>query len=207
MIRPDGAIVRPAVVSVSSPALGKNGAELEAYLQPDGHLDQALYTKARQAMTEQIILNVRDAKLSAAPDRVILSAAGMGEFIAGLSKEDAAMATKLAVREMADLIVQLSKENVSVVFTDKDDQGTFWKEVNAALKNRAPVAFVGALPGNWISDKDLVVNSTSGFYHPGHGGKAGKSLDGQFGDTLLFDVHVLRSIFHSVGLSPADLGQ
>lgn len=207
MIRPDGTIVTPTVVCVSSPALGKNGAELATYLLPDGRLDTGLYAKARQAITDQVLVNLRSLNANNERKRVVLSAAGMGEFIAGLSKEDAARASRLAAKEMADLIIQLGKDKVSVVYTDKDDQGAFWKQVNEYLGEGATAAFVGALPGNWVDDKDLIVNSTSGFYQPGHGGQAGKSLDGQFGDTLLFDAHMLRSIFHSVGLRPADLAE
>lgn len=207
MIRPDGSIVTPTVLCVSSPALGKNGAELATYLLPDGRLNTDLYAKARQAITDQVIVNVRSLNANNERKRVVLSAAGMGEFIAGLSKEDAASATKLAAKEMADLITQLGKDKVSVVYTDKDDQGAFWRQVNEYLDEGARPAFVGALPGNWVDDNDLIVNSTSGFYQPGHGGQAGKSLDGQFGDTLLFDAHMLRSIFHSVGLRPADLAE
>ncbi len=201
MMRPDGVIVSPKVACISSPALGKNGAELAAYVQPGAHLDRALYLKARQAISRQITENV----LRAGPSwRVILSAVGMGEFLSGLSKEDAAEATKIAAKEMATLIDQLTDKGVSVVYTDRDDQGSFWKQVNTQLKK--PVAFIGAVPGNWVEDKDLFINSTSNFYYPGHGGTAAKSLDGQFGDTLLFDAHVLRSIFHSVGLKQEYLG-
>lgn len=207
MIRPDGTIVTPTVVCVSSPALGKNGAELESYRRPDGRLDTDLYVKARREIGEQILANVRSLNASSAPKRVVLSAAGMGEFIAGLSKEDAALATRFAATEMADLVVQLGKENVSVVYTDKDDKSDFWQQVNERLKKNTSVAFVGALPGNWVSDDDIIINSTSGFYQPGHGGQTGKSLDGQFGDTLLFDVHMLRSILYSAGLRPADLAE
>ncbi len=201
MVRPDGTIVTPKVGCVSSPALGRNGAELGGYLTPDGRLDQALYLKARQEISAQI---EEISSRAGHSRRIILSAAGMGEFIAGLSKEDRAAATQIAAREMARLVADLTGEGISVVYTDKDDQGDFWKEVNAQLK--APVAFVGAMPGNWVDNNDLLINSTSNFYHPGHGGNVGKSLDGQFGDTLLFDAHVLRSIFHSVGLKSEDLG-
>lgn len=147
------------------------------------------------------------------PDRpgVVLSAVGMDSFLHFLCDADQTLAKKAGTEAFAKLIVDLRKEHkdnkdfvVSISDLKKHSNLTtgFWEDINAAVANLAPagmdknsdeakfyqpIKWIGEIPGNWVTDKHIIVNAWDPHSLVGNRCKWDKSFDGAIGTE--FAVH------------------
>lgn len=208
MSRPDGSIVYPRIFNAAAPALDSTRQpEYELYVK-NGCLDPALYRRQIAAIFGQF----RQAVDGQRPGRVVLSAIGTQSFLMLLNSEDKDVARKIVASALADTIVELRGKGIPTVFTDRDAKGVVWALVNHQLQlgGHAPIDWVGAVPGNWAGDGDLLLNGADSASVTGNHCARDRSIDGFLGaNSLVHVVHLLLCGMHGRGriaTEPADAG-
>jgi hypothetical protein len=197
-MRADGKVARPVILSVSAPDLSQKGQpEWPHYVDGDDRLREAPYRHSLETPWGHIF------KSSARhPDhRVVLSAFGMENFILGLPPKEQERARKIGAEVFARSIRELQGRGVDVAFTDVKKNGPFWTEVNRLLPERSAIRCVGALPGDWMRNKDIVVNAWDPESLVGNGCEIDNSCDGWVGrSSMTHEAHAAACSLYQSGV-------
>jgi hypothetical protein len=190
------------ILSVYAPALCDDKTPAwNVYVNNKGVLDSQTYKNAFSSMADQIIacacLPNNNGK------RVVLSAVGMGNFVEGLGNKQKERAQKIAASQFAKCIRDLRHKGVDVAYTDTEEKSEFWNKVNSLLKARKgpPIEYAGKVPGEWITDRDIIVNANDPSQMAGY--PDGLGIDGALGrNSPMHAVHAMAAILFSEGLFP-----
>jgi hypothetical protein len=177
-MRDDGKVVRPVILSVSAPDLGSpDQPEWPHYVDNDNRLREAPYRHSLETLWGHILQSSAQH-----PDhRVVLSAFGMENFIKGLPPKEQRKARAIGADIFARSIKELQHRGIDVAFTDIEENGPFWTDVNRLLPEGSAIRCVGALPGRWMRNKDIMVNAWDPESLVGNGCKIDNSCDGWVG--------------------------
>jgi hypothetical protein len=193
-------VVSPILLSVSAPALDiKTQPEWNEYVDSKGKLIQKNFELA----LTKIASHVRACAHEHPDHRVVLSAFGMNNFIAGLTPDQQEVALAIGHKAYAQMIGELRASGKEVVFSDRDDTSPFWKDVNISLQalsssEAEPIAFVGSMPGDWMNNKDIIVNAWDPNSVIGNGCNEDRSFDGAVGThSLCHYLHTLACAMFS----------
>ena len=100
---------------------------------------------------------------------------------------------------LADTARELCNRNISIGFTDIDEQ--FCRDINKITKPKPEVKFLGKIPGNWIKDNDMLLNAWDPHSLLGNGLAKDNTLDGFIGrSTLIHFMHALICSMHNSGV-------
>ena len=190
MHAPDEKIHRVQVMAVTAPALDTTEQpEWSHYVDQSGNLRETEYRLALETISNHIVRGARDC----GADRVVMSAFGMDAFLSGLTDRAEKTAKKIGVEVIGSLIHELrnNAKPTQVVYTDVSPDKQFWKDVNA-LNRREPIEWIGKIPGNWVKEKDMIVNAADPHSLSGNGCRFDRSLDGAIGtNSLVHFQHML----------------
>jgi len=202
-MRSDEAVVHPVVLSVSAPALDAlSQPERPIYVQK-GILNTDRYKESYEALCSHI----KQCAQHHPGHRVVLSAVGMGSFIGGLRGSERSKAEDVASTAFANMIAELHSQGAEVSFSDDNPGSSFWISVNNKLAQAsgAPIACLGKIPGDWLTNGDILVNAWDPHSIVGNGCAGDDSFDGYVGrSSLCHDMHTLACILQSQGLAALD---
>jgi hypothetical protein len=197
-MRDDGKVVRPVILSVSAPDLGSpDQPEWPHYVNSDNRLREAPYRYSLETLWGHIFRSSAQH-----PDhRVVLSAFGMENFIKGLPPKEKGRARAIGADVFARSIKELQHRGIDVAFSDIEENGPFWTDVNRLLPEGSAIRWVGALPGRWMRNKDITVNSWDPIALVGNGCRIDNSFDGWLGrSSATSESHVLVCILYYEGV-------
>lgn len=189
-----GATRRPTILSVSAPALDTSNQPEWTHYVKEGRLDRNAYRTAFLTLAGHIEQCV------AAPEnkgaQLVLSGFGMTNFLSGLSDDEKGVAKQIGADVFVDLINKLRAQGVDVVYTDASGSSPPWPAVNAAL-GAHPLTCVGSIPGDWITDQQIIVNAWDPHALVGNGCARDRSLDGYVGrNSLVHELHALACMLY-----------
>jgi hypothetical protein len=211
-LRTDSGMVRNLVVlSCVSPALDSpDQPDFQTYVRswedderiPLQELNQSAYLDAFNTIAEQV-LNCADDNPQC--DRIVLPAIGLNSFLGALTRDQQSVAIDIGSNVLAKLVVDLRSKGKEVVFTDSGTKSERMNGINALLGD-FPLTLAGSIPGDWISDNDLIVNAWDPHSLVGNKLAKDNSIDGFIGrNSLVHFMHGLHCAAFTEGVKLAGL--
>jgi len=201
MVTPDGGIHYPRLLHLSAPPLDSfRQVEFPLYM----HNGSLLMDQYRDAITTLFGL-LREAVTRERPGRMVLTAIGSGAYLNGVPAEQRPQACDVLVRQMADTVAWLRQQGIPVVYTDLHARKPFWHALNLELAQRGEeaLACIGRMPGEWVRDDDLILNSGDSKATLGNGGSRDPTADGGVNVSSTGQVqHVAACCCHAYGVEP-----
>lgn len=192
-----GKVRNVVVLSCVSPALDSlEQPDFQTYVRswedaegiPHQELNQPAYLDAFNAIAEQVIKCASD---NPQCKRIVLSAIGLNSFLGGLTRDQQSFAIDIGSMVLAKLAVDLREQGKEVVFTDAGTKSARMEGINALLGD-SPLTLAGAIPGDWITDNDLIVNAWDPHSLVGNKLAKDNSIDGFIGRNSL--VHFMHGL-------------
>jgi hypothetical protein len=198
--RQDGQLKKITLLSCAAPALDSaKQPEWSHYVDSSGMLDTARYAFSMDALKGHILQCARDNPNS---KRVVLSAIGVAAFLGGLTQapEQKLLARKIVAQTLGEAAIELKAMGKSVAFTDINKD--FCDQVNEYTLGDPELQVLGAIPGNWIENGDMLLNAWDPNSLVGNGLALDQSLDGFIGRNSLAHLqHAMACALHAEGMA------
>ncbi len=200
----NGEVKEISVLSCIAPALDTNGQpEFEKYVTGKTtskyKLKRQDYRLSLDTIKQQILETAREKK----PPRVILSAIGANAFVSALPDPEREVARNMIANMLAETARELGAMGIEIGFTDvKED---FCGRINTINANGPTIKVLGKIPGDWIQNRDLLLNAWDTHSLLGNGLGADNSLDGYIGrSSLIHFMHALICSMYHAGVIGED---
>ena len=184
-IRNDGVQVSPVLLSVCAPALDSmRQPEWSQYVNEEGMLNSSQYSHALDTISTHIL----QCSVEHPESRVVLCAFGMANFLRALATPQQEIARSIGAKFMAQLVINLKRNGAEVAYSNVGSD-FYWHNVNELLHVSEKIGRVDTLdasiPGNWISNNDIIVNAWDPHSVVGNGCNRDRSFDGYVGSSSL----------------------
>ena len=194
----NGDVKEISVLSCIAPALDTNGQpEFEKYVTgkktSEYKLKRQDYQLSLSTIKQQILETAREKN----PPRVILSAIGANAFLSALPDHEREVARNMIANMLAETARELGAMGIEIGFTDVNEN--FCGRINTINANGPTIKVLGKIPGDWIKNRDLLLNAWDTHSLLGNGLGADNSLDGYIGrSSLIHFMHALIcSMYHA----------
>ncbi len=200
----NGEVKEISVLSCIAPALDTNGQpEFEKYVTGKTTSEYKLkgqdYQISLNTIKQQILETVREKK----PPRVILSAIGANAFVSALPDPEREVARNMIANMLAETARELGAMGIEIGFTDVREE--FCSKINKINANGPKIEVLGKIPGDWIKNRDLLLNAWDTHSLLGNGLGADSSLDGYIGrSSLIHFMHALICSMYHAGVIGED---
>ena len=184
-IRKDRVQVSPVLLSVCAPALdSEHQPEWSQYVNEKGMLNSDQYSYALDTISTHIL----QCSEKHPESRVVLCAFGMANFLSALATPQQEIARSIGAKFMAQLVINLKRNGAEVAYSNVGSD-FYWDNVNELLPVGKKIGKVdsrdASIPGNWISDTDIIVNEWNLHSVIGNGCATDNSFGGHVGRSSL----------------------
>ena len=200
----NGEVKEISVLSCIAPALDTNRQpEFEKYVTGKKNSEYKLkrqeYQLSLDTIKQQILETAREKK----PPRVILSGIGANAFLSALPDPEQEVARNMIANMLAETARELGKMGIEIGFTDVNKE--FCRRINTINANGPAIEVLGKIPGDWINNRDLLLNAWDTHSLLGNGLAADHSLDGYIGrSSLIHFMHALICSMYHAGVIGED---
>jgi hypothetical protein len=200
----NGELKEISVLSCIAPALDTNRQpEFEKYVTGKTTSEYKLkvqdYQLSLDTIKQQILETAREKK----PPRVILSGIGANAFLSALPDPEQEVARNMIANMLAETARELGKMGIEIGFTDVNEK--FCGRINTINANGPTIKVLGKIPGDWINNRDLLLNAWDTHSLLGNGLRADRSLDGFIGrSSLIHFMHALICSMYHAGVIGED---
>jgi len=200
----NGEVKEISVLSCIAPALDTSKQpEFKKYvtgeITSEYKLKRQDYQLSLDTIKQQILETAKEKK----PPRVVLSAIGANAFLGALPDPEREAARNMIANMLADTARELGTMGIEIGFTDVHEE--FCSRINEINANGPKIEVLGKIPGDWIKNRDLLLNAWDTHSLLGNGLGTDNSLDGFIGrSSLIHFMHALICSMYHAGVIGED---